>query len=368
MPSWVRPRLSFLLLGLALLALGGVLSLPRASGEGLRPKRAGSLPEMGLVVAARDVEYCGYHTPCGPGSRTDTIFYLRLEGGEVKGVAIPRDLFSPVAGGRINAVYGRGGPELLKRAVEEATGLVAERHLILTLKSVARVVDAVGGVEVVLERPMRYTDTAARLFIDFPAGRLHLGGEDAVKYMRFRHEALGDYARLDRIKEVLGQVLRKAQNPATWPALTRALGEVWRELDTDLALEELLPHLPAVRGLRLSLATLPVREGPGAFLYVDEEAKARFLAAFFGAAPSSSPPQVAVRLKGLPELLPWAEAFLAREGVRAEVEAAEVAKSAVYTQDPEAGAYFADLFHLPLLAPHRPLEGVVVELGRDLLQ
>jgi LCP family protein required for cell wall assembly len=323
---------------------------------------------VGVVVAARDVEYCGYHTPCGPGSRTDTIFYLRLVGGEVKGVAIPRDLYSPVAGGKINAAYGRGGAELLKRAVEEATGLVAERHLILTLESVARVVDAVGGVEVVLEKPMRYTDRAARLFIDFPAGRLHLSGEDAVKYMRFRHEALGDYARLDRIKEVMGQVLRKAQNPATWPALTLALQEVWRELDTDLSLEEVLPHLPALRGLRLSLATLPTREGPGTFLYVDEGAKRTFLAAFFGAATPTAPPKVEVRLKGLPELVAWAQTFLAKEGIQAEAEVAQVAKSGVYTKDPEAGAYFADLFHLPLLAPHGPVAGVVVELGRDLLQ
>lgn len=365
----MRPRLSFLLLSLALFALGVVLSLPRSpKEEDLRPRRLGPLPELGVVVAARDIEYCGHHTPCGPGSRTDTIFYLRLLGGEVKGVAIPRDLYSPVAGGKINAAYGRGGAELLKRAVEEATGLLAERHLILTLESVARVIDAVGGVEVVLERPMRYTDTAAKLYIDFPAGRLHLSGEEAVKYMRFRHEALGDYARLDRIKEVMGQVLRRAQNPATWPALTLALKEVWQALDTDLTLEEVLPHLPALRGLRLSLATLPTREGPGTFLYVDEEAKRGFLAAFFGAATPATPPKVEVRLRGLPELLSWAQAFLAVEGIQAGAEVAEVAKSGVYTKDPEAGAYFADLFHLPLLAPHGPVPGVVVELGRDLLQ
>ncbi|MCH1927289.1 LCP family protein, partial [Shewanella sp. C31] len=113
--------------------------------EALRPERVGPLPEVAVVVAARDIDYCGYHTPCGPGSRTDTIFYVRLAGQEVRGLAVPRDLYSPLAGGKINAAYGRGGAELLKRAVEEATGLVVERHLILTLESVARVVDAVGG-------------------------------------------------------------------------------------------------------------------------------------------------------------------------------------------------------------------------------
>ncbi|WP_298629689.1 LCP family protein [uncultured Thermus sp.] len=365
----MRPRLSFLLLSLALFALGGVLSWPRPLGEGeVRSLRAGPLPEMGVVVAARDIEYCGYHTPCGPGSRTDTIFYVRIRGGEARALAIPRDLFSPVAGGKINSAYARGGAELLKRAVEEATGLVAERHLILTLESVARVVDAVGGVEVYLDRPMRYTDRAAKLFIDFPAGRLHLNGEEAVKYMRFRHDALGDYARLDRIKGVISQVLKKAQDPRTWPALALALREAWRELDTDLSLEEVLAHFPAVQGLRLSLATLPTREGRGTFLYVDEGAKAQVLAAWMGRTLPSSPPQVPVRLRGERELILWGQALLAREGVEVQVEEAEVGRSAVYAKDLEAGGYFAELFHLPLLAPHQPVVGVVVELGPDLVE
>lgn len=365
----MRPRLSFLLLSLALFALGGVLSWPRPLGEGeVRPVRAGPLPEMGVVVAARDIEYCGYHTPCGPGSRTDTIFYVRIRSGEAKALAIPRDLYSPLVGGKINAAYARGGAELLKRAVEEATGLVAERHAILTLESVARLVDAVGGVEVYLERPMRYTDRAAKLYIDFPAGQLHLNGEEAVKYMRFRHDALGDYARLDRIKGVISQVLKRAQDPRTWPALALALREAWRELDTDLSLEEVLAHLPGVQGLRLSLATLPTREGRGTYLQVDEAARARVLAALMGAVLPSSPPQVPVRLRGERSLLLWGQAFLAREGVEASVEEAEVGQSAVYSQDLEAGSYFAELFHLPLLAPHRPVVGVVVELGRDLVQ
>ncbi|GAA6761386.1 LCP family protein [Thermus oshimai] len=364
----MRPRLSFLLLALALFLLGGVLSLPRPQGEAaVRPSRAGALPEMGLVVAARDIEYCGYHTPCGPGSRTDTIFYVRLLGEEVRAVAIPRDLYSPLVGGKINAAYGRGGAELLKRAVEEAVGMVAERHLILTLDSVAKVVDAVGGVEVVVERPMHYEDRAAKLFIHLEPGRHHLRGAEAVAYMRFRHDALGDYARLDRIKGVLAQVLKRAQNPATWPALSLALREVWRELDTDLTLEEALAQLPAVRGLKLSLATLPTREGPGTFLYVDEERKAAFLSPFFGTTSPLEPPEVPVHLKGEGPALAWARAWLSALGLKPTWEEAPVARSALYTQDPVAGAYFADLFHLPLLAPHLPVEGVVVELGPDLL-
>lgn len=363
----MRPRLSFLLLALALTLLGVVLSLPRPLEATPPPRRQGALPEMGLVVAARDINYCGYHTPCGPGSRTDTIFYFRVRGQEARGVAIPRDLYVPSYGGKINAAYGRGGAELLKKAVEETTGLLAERHLILTLGSIARVIDAVGGVEVVLDRPMRYTDRAAGLYIDFPAGRLHLNGEEAVRYMRFRHDALGDYARLDRIKGVLGQVLKKAQDPRVWPGLALALREVWRELDTDLSLEEVLGQLGLLRGARLALATLPTQNGPGTFLYVDEGAKTQFLTAFLGGAPPQETPKVPVLLRGEGEVLAWGAAWLRRLGLEPALEEAPVAQGGVYTQDPVAGGYFADLFHLPLLTPHLPVAGVVVELPPDLL-
>ena len=56
-----------------------------------------------------------------------------------------------------------------------------------------------------------------------------------------------------------------------------------------------------------------------------------------------------------------------REGVEVRTEEAEVARSAVYASDPAVGRYYAGLFHLPVIAPHRPLAEVVVELGPDLL-
>lgn len=157
-----------------------------------------------------------------------------------------------------------------------------------------------------LDRPMRYVDRAANLYIDFPAGRLHLSGEEAVKYMRFRHDALGDYARLDRIKAVAIQVARKAQDPRVWPALAAALREVWRELDTDLSLEEVLDYLPYARDFQVALATLPTREGAGTYLYVDEARRGSFLPPFSGGRPSPRPPASRCACGGTPGSSPGA--------------------------------------------------------------
>ncbi|MCS7067541.1 MAG: LCP family protein [Meiothermus sp.] len=300
---WVRrrragPRPSLVLLGLALLTLAGAL----AYGPQLREVQAGlfggyrgsgPVEELSLVVAARDTEYCGYHTACGPGLRTDTIFYLRLRGSEATVVAIPRDLRysgETPAGyyeGKINSVYERGGgAEGLRQAVEQLLGVPVQHYLILTFEAVMKLVDAVDGVDVVLPYPMKYTDRAAGLYIDFPAGPVHLNGKDAVKYMRFRRWEGSDLGRLDRIKEVMELALRKAQSPRYWPRLPGVAGALWSSLETTLPLGEALQQLPNLKGLTLKSATLPTLE-EGRFLVLDQAAMASFTAGLLGHTPET---------------------------------------------------------------------------------
>ncbi|RDI94516.1 LytR family transcriptional regulator [Meiothermus sp. QL-1] len=290
------PRLSFFSLGLALLLLAGVLAYGPRLPAGQQPLPLGGFVpapgELSLVVAARDTEYCGHHTPCGPGRRTDTILYLRLRGGEAVLVAIPRDLLyqgpTPMGhySGRINAVYERAGAEGLRQAVEHLLGLPVQHHLVLTFEAVIKLVDAVDGIEVELPYPMRYTDRAAGLYIDFPAGRLHLNGKDAVKYMRFRRWEGSDLGRLDRIREVLQQVAHKAQSPRYWPRLPGMAAALWDSLETSLSLPEALALLPSLRGLSLKAATLPTRES-GPYLLPDTAAMPAFLAGMLGQYPET---------------------------------------------------------------------------------
>lgn len=293
----MRPRISLLLLGLALLALAGVLALTPPKGEmrsgGSAVYRVGPVPEMSLVVAARDTEYCGYHTACGPGKRTDTILYVHVRGAEAEILAIPRDLLVTYGGisGKVNAIYGRAGADGLRRAVEELLGVPVEHYLILTFDSVMKLVDAVDGIEVELPEPMRYTDRAAGLFIDFPAGRVKMDGKDAVKYMRFRHDASGDYTRLDRIKGVLSQVAQKAQSPRYWPRLPGVAQEVWGQIETNLNLQEALAFLPYARGLALRAASLPTYE-EGNYLLSDPAQRSSFVQSFLGLVKPHQRPQV----------------------------------------------------------------------------
>lgn len=303
------PRLSLLLLGLALFVSAGILYYSYDI-EDFRTNLvsggfvgAGPTEDVSFVIAARDTEYCGYHTACGPGMRTDTIFYMRLRGSEVTAVALPRDLHytdtpceqilstdttcEPTYDGKINSVYERSGAEGLRHAVEKVLGVPVQHYAILTFDSVMKLVNAVDGVDVVLPEPMKYTDRAAGLFIDFPAGPRHLDGKDAVKYMRFRRWEGSDLGRLDRIKGVLDQVARKAQNPLYWPRLPVVANQVWNSLETTLPLPTALKLLPYLRGINIKSATIPTLED-GNDLKVDPEGMTSFTSSLLGYIPDGN--------------------------------------------------------------------------------
>ncbi len=372
-PRWLRFLLGFLLAALAVVV--GRWPEP----ERVAPGSGGALvPELSLVVAARDIEYCGPATPCGAGHRTDTIFFVRALGPRVWAVAIPRDTRVELPGyrGKINAIYGYEGAEGLARAVERVLGLRVDHYLIFTLDQVARLVDAVGGVDVVLPAPMDYDDNAANLHIHFPAGRVHLSGADAVKYMRFRGWVGSDLGRLDRIKEVLLKVAKKAASPEYWPSLPGLVRGLWGELETDLAADQALVFLPYVKKLELKTATLPVVE-EGADLVLRPEARARFLKAFFGVGLGQAVPVPKARVlildgsgaglgaryaEGLARLgLPRPRVLVGRPRAVSEVWAAG---------DLAAGSFYAEAVRLPLVSKFRlyARADVVIVLGRDLVQ
>lgn len=357
-------------MGWVLLAVAGVLTFAPAQGE-LRSGsqsifRSGPVPEMSVVLAARDTEYCGYHTACGPGKRTDTILYAHIRGSEATLIAIPRDLLVEFEGirGKINAVYGRAGADGLRRVVEQVLGVPVEHYAIFTFEAVMKAVDAVDGVDVVLDQPMKYTDRAAGLFIDFPAGPVHLNGKDAVKYMRFRHGDGSDYGRLDRIKSILTQVTDKAKQPRYWSRLPGLAQEVLGQVETDMALSNALSFIPFVRGASIRSVTLPTYE-EGSYLMADATRRIELIQGLFGAMNQETAQQipaasVAVLDGGLGVGQGFAQGF-PRLGLPIPTVVAESSNLPngiyLYVDNPliEAGRYYSDLLHLPMYTRYRPV-------------
>jgi LCP family protein required for cell wall assembly len=122
------------------------------------------------------------------GQRSDTIMVLRYDtaSGAVSLLSLPRDLWVEIPGyrhERINSAFARG-PEVLVRTVQTALGLPVHHYLEVDFFGFKDLVDAVGGVEVCVDTPVRDTNSGLNL----PEAGCHvLDGVQALAYTRSRY-------------------------------------------------------------------------------------------------------------------------------------------------------------------------------------
>jgi LCP family protein required for cell wall assembly len=156
------------------------------------------------------------HTGQAAGRRTDTIMLLHVPdgGGPTVLVSVPRDSYVPIPGhgkNKINAAYAFGGPQLLVRTVEQATGLRIDSYVETGLGGYAQLVDAVGGVDVCVKRAIK--DSKAH--IDVKTGCQTFDGATALGYARARYsDPRGDLGRVDRQRQVLAAIAGKTLSPS----------------------------------------------------------------------------------------------------------------------------------------------------------
>ncbi|MDR7417748.1 MAG: LCP family protein [Armatimonadota bacterium] len=178
-------------------------------------------------------------------SRADTLILLSVDPHRrrIAAVSIPRDTRVQIPGigeNKINASYAYGGPQLTIRTVEQFLAVKVHYYIKLGPDSFARLVDAIGGLEVDVEKDMRYADTWAGYSINLKKGRQKLNGEQVTGYIRFRHDPLGDIGRVERQRQVMNTLVQELRQPRTvlhGPSLLRAFAQ---NTQTDLSAMELM--------------------------------------------------------------------------------------------------------------------------------
>lgn len=176
------------------------------------------------------------------GGNTDTIFTIRIENGQTQITQIPRDSyinsarFGPL---KANALYAYGGSDEVKKELSRLMGRPIQHHLLVNLEGIRSISDLMGGVTVNVPKRLYYVDRAQGLYIDLQPGPQLLKGRELEGFLRWRHDELGDFGRLQRqqlvIKSLFGS-LTKPENVVRLPALITAAG---RNLKTDLGPMEL---------------------------------------------------------------------------------------------------------------------------------
>jgi len=220
--------------------------------------------------------------------RTDTMLFVTISPNQAKvGVfSIPRDSLVDIPGygiDRINMAHVYGGYELTKQVVEEVMGISIHNYVMINFEGFQELVDLLGGVEIEVDKRMLYIDDSAGLKIDLQQGLQKLNGEDALGFVRFRQDRLGDITRVRRQQiflKTLARKMRGKQVITKLPALFR-IGQKY--LQTDLSLSEFVALYRLSRRLDLNkeviTTTLP-GEFSGPYWSLSSEGIARVLQPF----------------------------------------------------------------------------------------
>ncbi len=129
---------------------------------------------------------------------TDTIMLVSydLKNQHVDLISIPRDTYYPRPGyndpasKKINAIYNKEKVIGVATAVSETLlGMPIHYYAMVDYEGIGKIVDAMGGVPMDIPFHMTYNDPYDKppLHIDIPKGPQVLDGEQAVKFLRYRH-------------------------------------------------------------------------------------------------------------------------------------------------------------------------------------
>jgi LCP family protein required for cell wall assembly len=159
-------------------------------------------------------------------------------------LSIPRDTQVEIPGigiAKINDANVEGGPALAARVISRTLNDVPiDRYVRVTTDAFRELVDLVGGVEVFVPYPMKYTDATQKLKIDLDKGWQTLSGEQAEQFARFRKDEYGDIGRVQRQQALLKALRERLVSPTVLPRLPQAIRVMQQYVDTNLTLEEML--------------------------------------------------------------------------------------------------------------------------------
>lgn len=181
-------------------------------------------------------------------ARADTILVVRIdpESESTIMLSIPRDTRVAVDGygmTKINHANAYGGPALTIKTVKQYTGLPIHHYVQMDFAGLAKVVDALGGVTVTVDKPIsdRHGSNTGGVsdVTEIPAGTQRLNGAQALTFARSRNYPDGDFTRVRNQQKLLAALMKEAVEARNLPRLLTVAESVANNLDTDMSISEL---------------------------------------------------------------------------------------------------------------------------------
>ncbi len=177
--------------------------------------------------------------------RSDTLMILNLSDDNAALLTIPRDTRVAISGHgyeKINAAYAHGGEKLTKKTVEKFLGMDVDRYVKVNTAEFGKIIDAIGGIDIFIEKPMHYEDPwddNGGLVINLEEGLRHLDGKTAIQFVRFR-DSEGDAGRVRRQQAFMRACAERLSDPSIIVKLPEIFGVAIGAVETDLSTGEML--------------------------------------------------------------------------------------------------------------------------------
>lgn len=199
-------------------------------------------------------------------TRSDSIYLVSIapHGKNINVISIPRDskvyIHSRSNPDKINHAFAYGGIDTSIKTIEQTLGVRIDHYLVVSNQALVEFIDRIGGIDVFVEKDMRYHDFSGKLHIDLQKGVQHLDGKQAEGYMRYRKDALGDIGRIRRQQWFLNALTTKMKEPSVILKFPETIKAVSKYIQTDLSLYELAQYAALVKSTdtsKIKVATLP---------------------------------------------------------------------------------------------------------------
>ena len=201
--------------------------------------------QLRILVLGRDDNWTDSDEVYTSNSRSDTniAVSIDLQTHNIGVVSVPRDLWVDIPKdgfAKLNEALADGGPERTEAALEKNLGMPPfDYYMVLNINATQAVVDAIGGLDVNVEKNMDYDDDWGHLHIHLKKGMHHLNGEQVVEYIRYRHDAEGDYGRMRRQREVVQLLVHRMKDPAIIAHVMPLINVVRQNVRTNMSFDQM---------------------------------------------------------------------------------------------------------------------------------
>ncbi len=194
-------------------------------------------------------------------ARTDSIILISIDRDtkKIAMVSIPRDTMVEIEGhgtNKINAANVFGGAELARQTVENLLGVEIPYYIKTNFNGFKEIIDTLGGVDIDVEKRMYYPSEN----INLKAGLQRLDGYNALGYVRFRHDALGDIGRTERQQKFLSALAKEMLRARTIIKAPVLVPKLMDAVETNLGVGDAILVARAASSLdsnNIVTATLP---------------------------------------------------------------------------------------------------------------